>query len=215
MISMLLPTRGRMELCLDCINKSNKIANNIDNIEWLLRVDDDDKESQEIFAQNKPNNAYITIGERYNGYIDFYKYVNEIAKKARGNILWLWNDDVYHLCSNWDKIITEEYNEGEVAVYQLSTGTQFPAISIFVYQILGHFSLCCACDSYIEYVTMGLGISKKLPLMVRHYQGEIIDETWEEEKEHKRQQHKEFWSKEFQETIDINRNKIKNSIKGD
>ena len=100
LISFLIPTRKRLSkliYCLECINSQK----NVEEIEVILRLDLDDKESQNILQYSYNFKLKIIIGTRGQGYKELYKYYNECAFISSGKYLLMWNDDANFKTKNW------------------------------------------------------------------------------------------------------------------
>lgn len=89
-VSVLIPTRGRIQRLNQAI-ASIVSKTPAEHFEILLRFDDDDWESKKDL-QNWPN-TFSIHGPRLNGYLSLHDYYNELALKAAGDWLAIWNDD--------------------------------------------------------------------------------------------------------------------------
>jgi len=212
MISVLIPTRGRIKEVLKVVANLYGTATNKQNIEILLRIDDDDEEST-MAVRNMPDYVDVFVGPRYRGYLDMHKYVNELCEQAQGDLYLLWNDDVYMKDDGWDVKYGEALEGKNIACLQIATGTQFPAITPKLYDLLGHFSTHCANDSYIEYVCKDTGIMKHINVEVNHLHEEMEDQTRDDFLKISKRQHAEFWGKEIQADIRRDRMKVLKEVK--
>ena len=206
-ISVLIPTRERFEYAKKAIDSLRSKAYDALNIEYLLKIDQDDDDSL-LSLIELPDDCRWVINERRRGYLDMHLYVNELCEIAKGKLLLLWNDDVFVETENWDKIMLDTLGDDEVSVLQIKTGTQFPCITRKLYDILGHFAQHCANDSYIEFVVKGLGIMKHTDVEVEHLHGKLNDKLWKERQSITKEQHAHFWSQEMQDLIRIDKMKI-------
>ncbi len=145
---------------------------NPDNVEMLLRMDDDDPDfillsKSEIF--NKYN-IKLYVGFRY-GYMGMNKYFNELVFKTVGDIIFHWGDDMDILINGWDNMLFQHI--GEVAVLQnmmhdnTDNGVEAfpkkkfsPIITRLLFDIIGHYSPCVLSDVYYEYIGEIVGIMK-------------------------------------------------------
>lgn len=108
MISVLLPTRGRVEGLFNSIDTLVSLAYNPRNLEIIVKVDDDDQATiaaipelgRRLHKVGVPLKALKT--PRGNGYWDIGDWLNEMAKHAEGDWLFNWSDDVFMTTHMWD-----------------------------------------------------------------------------------------------------------------
>jgi len=98
-ISVLLPTRGRKLLAESFINTAFSMSITPDEVEFILYVDEDDLESQEIRVRDV--NIKIIIGPRCNMGVCNTKCL----EVSDGEIIVLGNDDVLIRTEGWDEMI--------------------------------------------------------------------------------------------------------------
>lgn len=108
MISVLLPTRQRVELCRASIKSLYKKARDIGSFEVLIGVDFDDPTAVE-FDRIVCDKIKLFKFQRM-GYANLHEYYNFLAGRANGDWLFVWNDDCIMLAKNWDEVI-HSYNE--------------------------------------------------------------------------------------------------------
>jgi len=117
MISVLLPTRHRPIECLRAINSLLELAENVDDIEVLLAVDDDDAESIDILCNSKIPQVKTFIYPRYG-----YGQINTYCARLHENInskskqMFMYNDDAIMISGSWDAIIREHDDKFSVLV---------------------------------------------------------------------------------------------------
>lgn len=104
MISICLPTRGRPEafkrMCLSVLDN----ASNPNDIEFVIYRDNDDNALYEYVGNYKE-----VRGER----IVQSQMFNKCQNVATGP-LFMWTcDDIYFVTKNWDKMITETFNDSK------------------------------------------------------------------------------------------------------
>jgi len=114
-ISVLLASRNRPEICHKSIKGMFERADDPDNIEFLIAIDDDDKASEEYFvetmlpwAEEAGVNLQVHSVPRW-GYAQLNMYYNYLAVRASGRWMIVWNDDARIESDGWDSAITE-YN---------------------------------------------------------------------------------------------------------
>jgi glycosyltransferase involved in cell wall biosynthesis len=148
-ISVLLPTRGRVEPLIKAIRSLLDNFSNHNSIEILLRFDLDDLNTVEtvktLIAYD--NRVQFFVGQPH-GYRGAYIYINELSACARGEWLLLFNDDAIMETRDWDKEI-EKHNGKIVFLDTTIRKLWFPIIPRQVFLVLGHFSLATQCDSWI------------------------------------------------------------------
>ena len=100
--SVFLNSRGRPQLLENAINSVYDNCSYPNSIEMLVRVDTDDRETiRALNTLEHPNLSYF-VGPRPQNLIASY---NELVNQAKGQYLFVFNDDVQLLTKDWDKII--------------------------------------------------------------------------------------------------------------
>ncbi|GGV45758.1 glycosyltransferase family 2 protein [Streptomyces spectabilis] len=166
MISVLLPSRGRPQSLSDSIDSLLDHADRPGCIEILTGADPDDPDTYEI---NLPWQAIPwTAPERY-GYSRLHEYVNQLAAKASGDWLMLWNDDARMLNDGWD---TAVHKQPPSVLWPYSndipTCNTFPIWPRAWTDHLGHVSLSPHCDSWIQYLGQTLGLHQRVDVHILH-----------------------------------------------
>ena len=107
LFSIILPTRGRKEALLKSIKSLYDLADNPDQIEVLLGMDDDDhKTINYVRSKIVPKFPNISLYEfKRLGYKKLNMYANTLAGLSKGNWLFLWNDDAIMQTKSWDTIM--------------------------------------------------------------------------------------------------------------
>lgn len=114
-ISILLPTRNRVDLCRRSINSLLDNASTTDGIEILLAIDSDDQASIDFLNNelvpefNKRDIAMRAFTFNRLGYLNLHLYVNHLARESAAEWMILWNDDAMMQTKDWDLEI-EKYN---------------------------------------------------------------------------------------------------------
>lgn len=101
-VSFLIPTRGRLQMLLECIQSIKNTASPDVQVEILVRIDEDDHET---LAGRDRIPGEIIVGPRWNGYDSVYIFINELAAKSHGDWLVPWNDDIFMTTYHWDKLL--------------------------------------------------------------------------------------------------------------
>lgn len=87
LVSILLPTRGRVQGLLTAIDSLYSLANNKSNLEFIFKADDDDKETINIIhkiSELIPNCKSI-VSPRGRGYMDLHIWINQMCSVATGD----------------------------------------------------------------------------------------------------------------------------------
>lgn len=161
-VSVCLPTRGRFNLLKESMDSLINNANNLNNFELLLGIDEDDKETlekvEEFSKQNQKLNIRCLVSERY-GYEGLHKYLNNLCEIAKGELFLLWNDDARIDTKDWDLKIKKHLEENEKMLFLFLENTKpthmhanFPLVSRKVYETLGFFSCTPHNDTFYEYL---------------------------------------------------------------
>ena len=170
-ISVLLPTRGRITPLIATINSLLDNFSSDNEIEILLRFDEDDNNTFETVKQNIDDRRIkYLVGPRY-GYPGLHHYLNELASEAKGDWLMLFNDDALMQTKYWDKEV-EKYNDKMVFLdshsNQNTFSLLFPIVPRKVTEIWGHFSLSRHCDGWMNDIANMLEIKVVLPIHILH-----------------------------------------------
>ena len=221
-ISVLLPTRNRVKMVIKTLNSLYKTVSDKDRLEVILGIDEDDPslELLQKFGRRyfKDYDVKICMFQERHGYVNLHKYINVMAKEAKGDWLFLWNDDSYILTENWDKLV-EEYKDNfallspKVKENPNYPGSMFPIIPKKWIEVTGHYSLNCHNDSWVEEIAKKLDIFVYIPMWVSHLRdqyrkGQLSDQTWTE----RRQDKKGYASEPMRKQRKLDREKIKNYI---
>jgi len=190
LVSVLIPSRGRINL----LNKTiESLLNNASNKEWIelmIRLDFDDIESLDRIKEIKvrPQDKVI-IGHRYRGYKDHYIFLNELAAVSSGKWLFTWNDDTYMVSKDWD-IEIEKFNGRFVVLkpqhnmYTLSGFNGNPIYPREWYNTVGHVSMNAHSDNWIHDIATKIGIQIDVPITIfndaAHWGGTVNDQTYKE-----------------------------------
>ncbi len=174
-ISIILASRERFNHLVDTINLFFEMANNKNNIEFIIRCDNDDH----VFLKKINELPYfeklkIIIGERYGGYIDLHKFYNEMASISTGKYIVPINDDLIPLTKGYDEIILSQFTKTPKIFignnnYSLDfEGWNFPIIDSRIIKELGYISRCVFYDGYLYFMLKDSGVYEVLPLNFSH-----------------------------------------------
>lgn len=181
MISVLLPTRKRPEGLRVAIRSVLDLAHSPDDVEIILRVDDNDPTDYSSYG-------HVLRGPRW-GYKHLYKYYDELSAASRGPLLLLWNDDLVMLTKHWDSRLKEyeqrlcvQFMKRDIYAPKIeddsyqNIDTAYPVYPKLLFEVMGHVSLNCHCDSWLDYVSEACGVKVlRHDIVVHHDRPE--DET--------------------------------------
>ncbi len=110
-ISLLLPTRNRIEHLDRLFQSLIRKSCNLEYIEVVIYVDDDDSSTREFV--NEDVSILKIIGPR----LTMGQYNSVCYRYCSGNIIMLINDDVIIETSNWDKLLIKEIDKIDDEIY--------------------------------------------------------------------------------------------------
>jgi len=208
MISIILPSSGRTDMCIEAVKSLYRKASDPMNIEVIVRYDDQDIESLSRIEElpDYPTMRFM-VGSRMHGYISLHDMANEGCMRAQGGYLCSWNDDCLILTQDWDKLVEECAKPDEFKIMHIATGTQFPFITRAVYDTLGYFALDTAYDDYIAYIGKLCNIEVRLPIYIDHeyHKGDRVGDDNDEQSPYIRDK---FRSRGVQTLIQLDANRI-------
>jgi glycosyltransferase involved in cell wall biosynthesis len=167
-VSVLVPSRERPELLARSIESLRGA-----DLEVLVALDEDDPRLTDYAGIGIP-----VVGPRH-GYGALQRYYNELAMWATGGWLLLWNDDCIMETENWMEIVRSY--DGKMAVLNPLTNHNnweidmnvFPIFPRKMVELMGHVSLHCHNDSWIEYVARDAGIMVRVPITICHDRADL------------------------------------------
>jgi len=107
-ISILIPSR-RPKLLKEYMLLNSSMAKYPERIEWIVRIDDDDKESITMLKtdnelKNNIQNLKVFIGPRV-GFVGMSQTFYWLGDQAKGDILIPFGDDLKSVKQDWDEVI--------------------------------------------------------------------------------------------------------------
>lgn len=180
MISVLCPTRGRPDSMRRSAATLLDHATHPDRVEILTACDDDDPRLADY-------DIPTLIGPPL-GYRGLHRYVNTLADVARGEWLFLWNDDVEMLTDGWDEVV-EAQAPGVLSPRSNHGGPPdsvahciFPIVPASWVKACGHFALNCHNDTWWGEIGHALGVLHGIAVEVVHRRADLTgdhdDETF-------------------------------------
>ncbi len=105
MISICCPSRGRPGLAARMVESINKTVSKPSNVEIMLYLNDDDVKLDEY--KQVIDKKYYEIGPNQSTCLTW----NQLAQKARHDILFLAGDDIQFITKDWDKNIIRAFDQ--------------------------------------------------------------------------------------------------------
>ena len=104
-ISLIIPSRERISLLINCLNSFFSKAKNKANIEAIIIADDDDisfKDFNEYISYTKYNIKLFFVNRSKFCQRDYNNFGGRVST---GELIWVLNDDCIILTDNWDELI--------------------------------------------------------------------------------------------------------------
>lgn len=197
MITILLPTRQRLNGLLRVLDTAQQTHDGFGKFEILLKFDYDDRETYEQWMDVREKyDDYVRtfIWPRGRGYLDLYKYNNDLASFANKNTDWflIMNDDAYFTKNCWNRAILD-HGSSHTPKILLDTAELFPCINKAAYEAMGTISKANHADTYLKMVgeqancleMVDIGIlheAHKFEDTVRREGQAVYAQEWEEQK---------------------------------
>jgi len=189
-ISILLPTRKRVDTIIKSVGSLLSNAKDPSSIEILIAYDDDDDQSREFFSttwypflEQVGTQTKVFETERF-GYLRLYKYVNFLGEQASGDWIMFWNDDALMLTENWDEqIIRQEGFWGLLRMPCVNMNhpfALFPIIPRSWIDFFGKISPVNHSDWWIYNVTAPLNLVRNLPIEVYHDRADVTGKNYDD-----------------------------------
>jgi Glycosyl transferase family 2 len=192
MISVLVPSRERPEALARSIDSLGE-----GDFEVLVRVDEDDprRDGYDQFPG-------LVVGPRH-GYAALHHYFNELAERARGDWLVIWNDDAIMQTPDWIEVVRSF--DGKMAVLNPNTNHDnwkidmnvFPIFPRKIVELTGHLSLNNHNDTWLEFVGRDAGIMVRVPITILHDRADLTGNNDDAVYERRRRGREHFLSAEM------------------
>lgn len=195
LVSVLFPTRGRVQWLNEAVDSLDSLCQDKSLVEYAFKVDHDDEASIAAvrkLAERLP--ARILISPRGKGYFDLHHYINDLSGIAKGDWLFIFNDDARMKTNGWDQILlnvdprsipkwggSEDVCLLGPRVIEREISWEFPVLRRKTFEILGHFSHAYSNDAYIYWVMSGLNAACVLTsIQISHFVNEVNDQVKKE-----------------------------------
>lgn len=174
-VSFLIPTRGRFQGLLDGIKSIKKTASSHVQLEFLVRIDQDDEGTLAI-RDRIPGE--IIVGPRWCGYNSIHTFLNELAAKSHGDWIIPWSDDTFMETRHWDKLLPPIDAVNCAYIYWLdlpgSWKWALPIMTRKLYNMWGCFAPSPPVDATLfnMWVAAGKPLQKRSEITVEHLRNE-------------------------------------------
>lgn len=193
LVSILIPTRGRPQGLVESIASCWNNAAEKHLLEFILKVDEDDDATQSAVHQLMAKGLKIGggVSPRGRGYPDMPLWVDAMCREAKGDWLFLFNDDAKIVTPGWDQHLlhtpTEFIWHGIPDICCLAAhtlgrtqSTEFIFLRRKVFELWGHWSLDPHCDNWAYSTLAMVGSAFMCPINIEHNQGGGNDKTFQE-----------------------------------
>lgn len=204
-ISVLLPTRGRPSGLHAALMTLLEHAAGPDEIEVLVRGDDDDRASvHSAAAAARFGSASVYFGPRL-GYARMHDYYNELAGRARGRLLFVWNDDTEMLTPRWDEMLISAATSPIVQFMRVENkgvaDTTFPVVDRRIFEAVGRLANHCYVDTWLDRVSAAAGVQHlRNDIVFRHHR--LSDQTAQDNRHAIALEHPRWFTLEAERAVD-------------
>lgn len=182
-ISILLPTRARPVGLRKAVATLYALAAEPAELELLVAYDDDDKLTQQVVVDagwRETKGVSLFSGPRL-GYGAMHEYYGMLASHAKGDLLFVWNDDTEMITKHWDKLLLDgaaaepfvQFIRRDIMEH---ADTTFPVIDRRIYNCLGYLAQHCYVDQWLGDITIASGTCLYRNDIVFHHH-RLIDQT--------------------------------------
>jgi len=100
--SIIFPARGHKDKLFRSLGSIVKTTDRLKDVEVLIAVDDDDEELKHIGYHDGLDIKVFEYPHRKDILCCYY---NALAKKATGDVIWVWSQECFLRTMHWDKIV--------------------------------------------------------------------------------------------------------------
>ena len=120
-ISVLVPTRKRLERLEKLIDSWNHTVCDLASSELVFRIDDDDRDSADLI---EPFGHTVISGPRLDGYRSLPAFFEELRFASTGDLLMTANDDMVFRTVGWPQRVLEAANQYPDGMFCLGVDVQ-------------------------------------------------------------------------------------------
>jgi len=137
LISFLIPTRGRINYLRQTLNNiTDQFKDNLNDIEFILKIDIDDLETQEIVKEKFNVSIKFLISDRLEGYPSLARFITDLANLSDSYFLWPINDDMSIIeLSNLVEVLNQ--NKEVISIVNEHDNSEFPIFNYKVFEAWG------------------------------------------------------------------------------
>jgi hypothetical protein len=181
-IAVLLPTRGRTAALTLSLQSLLQKANNLNNIQLLLGLDNDDTVGINHFQEelqpwlDNLDVDYDVLSFEPMGYGQLHDYVNTLAQNSSADWMFFWNDDAVMETQGWDDEIishTGEFKLLAVHTHKDHPYSIFPIVPRAWLDVIGHLSMHSMNDAWLSQNAYCLDIWKRINVDVLHDRADL------------------------------------------
>ena len=177
-ISILMATRGRPELAFNSLKSLIDNANDVNEIEFCIAIDNDDLKSMDYFTktvvpwfQQKEYDILIMSFDRL-GYAKLHEYMQTLALNSKGAWLIIWNDDAVMDTKNWDQEICSYTGQFKLLAFKDNHNQHpysiFPILPREWLVLFGTLSPQQANDAWVSQVAYVVDCFQRIETVVTH-----------------------------------------------
>jgi hypothetical protein len=181
-VAVLLPTRGRTAALTLSLQSLLQKANNLNNIQLLLGLDNDDTVGINHFQEelqpwlDNLDVDYDVLSFEPMGYGQLHDYVNTLAQNSSADWMFFWNDDAVMETQGWDDEIishTGEFKLLAVHTHKDHPYSIFPIVPRAWLDVIGHLSMHSMNDAWLSQNAYCLDIWKRINVDVLHDRADL------------------------------------------
>lgn len=186
LVSVLIPTRKRSKLAIDAIESLIEKSSDFSNFEIVIRCDDDDNQSPDLFEYfyskyaGKDLKITTLIGPRY-GYRRMHEYFNEMITRSCGDWIFPFCDDSIMMTNNWDKALERHCKHFAVLNPQTNHHRDlgyilplYPIVPRKMIEIIGTWPEYHA-DTIFGFIAAKLHFFINIPIFIQHNRFDIVN----------------------------------------
>jgi hypothetical protein len=189
-----MATRGRPELAFRSLQSLIDKADNVDEIEMCVAIDNDDTKSLNYFTntvvpwfQEKELDILVMSFDRL-GYAKLFEYMRVLGLNSKGAWLIIWNDDAVMDTQGWDTEIAGYTGQFKLLAFKDNHNKHpysiFPILPREWLILFGTLSPQQACDAWVSQVAYVVDIFKRIDTVVTHDRHDLTgnnnDQTYAE-----------------------------------
>jgi len=161
LLSVLIPSRGRFDKLLRCIQSWHETASDPQAFEVRVKFDTDDSGSLvRVGELEKFGNVTVLIDERMSGYGSIDYFCTKMADESKAPWITVFNDDAMVYGKGWGDqlrevptsgfIVQPEINQLNSSIYPLCEGGAFPIVPNGFWKAFGMDTIKAPSDYHFE-----------------------------------------------------------------